>query len=108
MKKRKSYGVIDNDKLFTNWLGNAENTFLPSTVSAKFKSFLKKYKFKDIKLHSLRHANITIMIGNGVDVVTASARAGHSTTRTTMEIYTHFMMENDLIAAEKLDKALAV
>ena len=48
------------------------------------------------------------MIGNGVDVVTASARAGHSTTRTTMEIYTHFMMENDLIAAEKLDKALAV
>lgn len=48
------------------------------------------------------------MIGSGVDVETASARAGHSTTRTTMEIYTHFMMENDIIAAEKIDKALAV
>ena len=48
------------------------------------------------------------MIGSGVDVETASARAGHSTTRTTMEIYTHFMIENDIIAAEKLDRALAV
>lgn len=60
--KDLKFGIPNNDRLFTNWLGGESNTFIPSTVSAKFKDFLKRIELPIVKLHSLRHANITTMI----------------------------------------------
>ena len=54
-------------------------------------------------LHSLRHTNITLQIAKGIPLVTVAARAGHSRTSTTSDIYSHFIKTSDENAADELD-----
>lgn len=56
--------------------------------------------YDGLKFHELRHTHITLQIGNGVDFKTVSMRAGHNKTSTTMDIYSHFISQNDQAAAE--------
>lgn len=105
--ERLRCGYNYTGKLFTNWTGESENMLMPDTVSAWFSEFIVRSGLPKVTLHSLRHANITIMIAMGVDPKTASVRAGHSSTGITMEIYTHFERSQDIIAAEKINKVFA-
>lgn len=58
-----------------------------------------KRHYKGLRYHELRHTNISLMIANGVDVRTASKRAGHAKTSTTLDIYSHAFAANDRAAA---------
>lgn len=40
-------------------------------------------------LHQLRHTHASLMIENGVDINVVQERLGHSTSRTTRDIYVH-------------------
>lgn len=103
--ERLRCGYTYTGKLFTNWTGEDENVLMPDTVSAWFSELLVRTNLPKVILHSLRHANITIMIPMGVDPKTARVRAGHSNIGITMDIYTHFERSQDIIAAEKINKA---
>jgi integrase len=52
-----------------------------------------------IPLHGLRHTAATLLIANHVDVRTVSGRLGHANTRTTLDVYSHFLKEADEKAA---------
>jgi integrase len=54
-------------------------------------------------LHSLRHTHVSEMLDAGVPLPVVSARLGHSSIRTTMEIYAHMIHGQDDAAAEKLE-----
>lgn len=76
----------------------------PSIYRKWLKKILDKAGLKDVTLHSLRHTNITMQLTSGVDLRTVSARAGHSRTSTTTDIYSHFIKNSDRHASKMIDK----
>ena len=57
---------------------------------------------KSLTFHSLRHCAVTAMADAGVPYNVTQARAGHSTARMTMELYSHRTTAADRVAAEAL------
>ena len=56
--------------------------------------------------HALRHTQATLLIGEGVDVKTVQARLGHSSPRTTLNVYSHAIEANDRKAADDFDQII--
>ena len=59
-------------------------------------------KLPRIRLHDLRHTGATLLLGNHADIETVSHRLGHSKASVTLDIYGHFLPENDKEAADTL------
>jgi len=57
-------------------------------------------------LHSLRHAHATAMLAEGIAAKVASSRLGHSSTRITLDLYSHSTAELDEAAAAAVERAL--
>ena len=58
-------------------------------------------------LHELRHTQATLLIGSGADIKTVQQRLGHSSASLTMDIYAHFIAQNDRVAANTIGEILA-
>ena len=91
----------DKDKLF---LSNAGKETSGGTLAGWLKEFEEKHGIKNVTPHGLRHSSVTLLIANGVDVKTVSARAGHADIQTTLNIYSHYTKEADRQAANKIDE----
>ena len=72
----------------------------------KFKQFVADTSFSDITLHSLRHANATLMLAAGVDLKVVSALLGHSSISTTANLYTEVLDSTKAEAAMKISMQL--
>ncbi len=57
-----------------------------------------------LRLHDLRHISLSLLAGAGVPVKDLQRRAGHSTPRMTLEVYTHVLSDSDQQAARLLEK----
>ena len=102
LEKLKEYKVWYDDaksKLGDIW-ANTDKLFLtieegkvvnPDNFIKWLRKVLNRCNLPRVTLHSIRHTNITLQIVNGVDIRTVSARAGHSKTSTTTDIYSHFI-----------------
>lgn len=87
----------DHDRLFTTWDGHPMN---PSTLTHWFTDFARRISMPEgITLHSLRHTNASLMIANGTNIRTVSARLGHAQTSTTTNIYAHVIQSADAAAS---------
>ena len=75
-----------------------------NAVSAWFSKFLKKNNIPHIRFHDLRHLSGSILISEGMDIVTVSKRLGHAQVTTTLNRYSHTLDKTDERAAELLDK----
>jgi integrase len=77
----------------------------PDSVSAAVSLLFRRLKLPTgTSLHSLRHTHVSEMLDAGVPLPVVSARLGHSSIRTTMEIYAHMIHGQDDAAAEKLEE----
>ena len=76
---------------------------ISATVSALFKR-LKIPKPKGAALHVLRHSHTSVLITEGVPLPAVSARLGHSSVRTTQDIYAHMITGQDEEAARKWEE----
>lgn len=56
-----------------------------------------------IRVHDLRHISLSLLAGAGVPVKDLQRRAGHSTPRMTLEVYTHVLGDRDREAAQVLE-----
>jgi len=65
--------------------------FSDTTIETKKRIVIKKLKLKYIRFHDFRHSHASILIGNGVDIVSVSARLGHSSVDMTLKVYTHLL-----------------
>lgn len=63
----------------------------PSTFSHTFTKFLKKNGLPPVRLHDLRHTVASILINEGMDIVSVAHMLGHATPTTTLTIYAHFI-----------------
>jgi len=94
----------DLDLVFANPDGSPlRPDSISATVSALFKR-LKIPKPKGAALHILRHTHTSHLLANGVSLPTVSARLGHSSIRTTQEIYAHMITGQDEEAAQRWEE----
>ena len=88
------YGYNPNDLICCRLTGDFITT---NFLDKHFKSALIENNLPVIRFHDLRHTNATILYENNVPDKIVSSRLGHSSTKTTNDIYghlTHKMQEN--------------
>jgi site-specific recombinase XerD len=76
----------------------------PDSISASVSALFKRLKIpkpKGAALHLLRHSHTSVLLAEGVPLAAVSARLGHSSVRTTQEIYAHMIKGQDEEAARK-------
>jgi integrase len=101
---RRQFGPdyrADLDLIFAN----PDGTILkPDSISASVSAIFKRLKIpkpKGAALHLLRHSHTSVLLAAGVPLPAVSARLGHSSVRTTQEIYAHMITGQDEEAARK-------
>ena len=93
---------VNLDYIFTDEVGNVMN---PQTPTKQFSHFLARHNIRHLKFHCLRHTSATILLANGCDIKTVSARLGHSSIETT-NIYVHMLESVSRQASEMFDKLI--
>jgi integrase len=78
----------------------------PNKITDRFRVLCRRAEVIGIRFHDIRHANITQLIAGGVDVRTVSARAGHASTRMTLDRYSRALPAGDTAAANLIGKLL--
>lgn len=79
----------------------------PNTFSAMWKRDRKALGVDGWCLHELRHSYLSMLALEGVHPRVMQDLAGHSDSRTTMEIYTHVNMDQKRSAADALESIMA-
>ncbi|MBR0391983.1 MAG: tyrosine-type recombinase/integrase, partial [Oscillospiraceae bacterium] len=59
-----------------------------------------KDEIKDLHPHKLRHTSASVLLTNGADIVSTSARLGHSNTDITLKMYAHANPESIRVAGQ--------
>ena len=73
----------------------------PSNLDTSFRRLCRRAGIPDtVKLHGLRHTQVTQLLDAGVPVRTVSGRVGHRNPSTTTNIYSHWIPESDERAAD--------
>jgi integrase len=72
----------------------------PSNLNTSFRRLCRRAGVPDsVKLHGLRHTQVTQLLDAGVPLRTVSGRVGHRNPSTTTNIYSHWIAESDERAA---------
>ena len=77
---------VNSGYVFTRDTGERMN---PSSVTGWLSKFSKRHGLPHIHPHALRHTVASVMIENGIDVVTVAGQLGHADASTTERIYAH-------------------
>ena len=87
----------DLDLIFANPDGSP---LMPNSISSTVSRLCRRLGLpKGASLHVLRHSHASLLLADGVDLATVSARLGHSSVRTTADIYSHAIRGKDHAAA---------
>ncbi len=104
---RRQYGPdyrADLDLIFCNPDGTP---LKPDSISAVVSTLCRRLGLpKGASLHALRHSHASLLLSDGVDLATVSERLGHSSVRTTADIYSHAIRGRDREAARRWDQAM--
>ena len=104
---RKQFGIdyrTDLDLIFANPDGTP---LRPDSISASVSLLCRRLALpKGASLHILRHSHASILLANGVDLATVSARLGHSSVRVTADVYSHALRGRDREAAGRWDELM--
>lgn len=74
----------ENNLVFTSYTGNYIHR---NSISKRLTKIAKNTDYEYITIHSLRHANATLLLLNGVDLKIVSSHLGHGDIQTTADIY---------------------
>jgi integrase len=98
-------GKLPNDALLFGGITGE----LPSQkyYSRLWSDLAEQIGMPEITFHSLRHTHASMLISEGVDVVTISKRLGHAKPDVTLRIYAHLFATDDSKAAAAINAALS-
>jgi integrase len=96
--------ISQNCYVLSSDLGSRE-PWVPHAISQKFRRLRMKAGV-DIRLHDLRHAYASHLLGEGVPLPEVSALLGHTKTSTTANIYAHVVERKGPSAAEIMRRAM--
>lgn len=91
------------DAVFTNGAGNY---LIGSNLNMRLKPICKKAGLPPIHIHSLRHTHASLLINSNVTARVVADRLGHSTTKTTLDTYSHVFAESEARTMQAIDMAL--
>lgn len=91
---------IETDRLYVQWNGKPMNNNTPYEWLRKFS---KKHGLPFYGVHSFRHLFCSLLVNEGVDIVSVSGALRHSTVSTTTNIYCHMLQD----AQVKVSNAVA-
>ena len=91
------------DYVFT---GERGQPMFPNNTTYFFNHLEKEYNLPHIHPHKFRHSQASILINQGVDIVTVSNRLGHAKTSTTSDIYAHILRKSDERASNVINDVL--
>lgn len=94
---------VDSGRLFTKENGEPQH---PNTSYHWLEKFCKRNGLPFYGLHSFRHLFASLLVNNGVDIVTVSGVLGHSSVSTTGNIYCHMLSEARARASDTVASAL--
>lgn len=99
LEQRFKYGSLweNTDYVFTSKTGGM---LRPHNINVWLSHFSERHGFPHINPHAFRHSAASIMIANGVDVVTVSKMLGHAKTSMTIDTYSHIIEESKRKATE--------
>lgn len=95
---------LDEGCVFPSSIGSAMDA---SNLWKTFRRLLKSTGLPAIRFHDLRHTVASLMLNNGVDVLVASRRLGHSKPSITLEVYSHLIPSSQAEVANVLDKLVS-
>lgn len=82
-------------KSHEKWLFGDYKPLSNSVIARVFDYCTKAAGLPHIRIHDLRHSHCSYLLGNGVDVVSAARRMGHSSISTTLNTYSHVLSNAD-------------
>jgi integrase len=100
-KECESYGDgwINSGRVFIKHDGSPMH---PDTPYQWFTEFLEKNGLPKITVHQLRHTNVSMMIYEGIDIVTIASEKGHDP-YTMLKTYAHVIRKAGIDGAIKLN-----
>ena len=94
---------VETDRLYTKWNGEPMQNGTPYFWLGEF---CEKHDLPFYGLHSFRHLFASLLVNQGVDIVTVSGALGHSTVSTTSNIYCHMLEEAQAKVSDAVSMAL--
>ena len=79
----------------------------PSAVRKRLQLILERAGCPKVRFHDLRHTFSTMALENGMDIKTLSAVLGHTSSETTIDIYSHITDKMRQQAAVKIDRKIS-
>ncbi|MYE41865.1 MAG: site-specific integrase [Chloroflexi bacterium] len=79
---------------------------LPDVLTRTFNKILKSCGITGVRFHDLRHTHATVLLTSGVPVHVVSARLGHASIQTTVDIYGHVIPASGMEAGMMIEKKL--
>lgn len=78
----------------------------PDSPTDWLAKFAKRHNLPPIHPHLFRHTQASLLISEGVDILTVSKRLGHAKVSTTLDIYSHVLAKSDEKASSAIDNLL--
>ena len=78
----------------------------PDSPTDWLAKFAKRHNLPPIHPHKFRHTQASLLISEGVDILTVSKRLGHAKVSTTLDIYSHVLAKSDEKASNTLDSLI--
>ena len=96
-------GIVPSGYVMTADNGQPMHPDSPTDWLAKF---AMRHNLPPIHPHKFRHTQASLLISEGVDILTVSKRLGHAKVSTTLDIYSHVLAKSDQQASDKLDSLI--
>ena len=101
---KKGAAWKNKELVFTNKSGGF---YLGTNMNNKLKQIIAGTDLpQDLHLHSMRHTHASLLINSDIAARVIADRLGHSTTKTTLDTYSHVFAESEARAATAIDMAL--
>lgn len=94
---------VETDRLFVKWNGEPMNNQTPYWWLSEF---CKKHDLPFYGIHSFRHLFASMLVNEGVDIVSVSGALGHSAVSTTSNVYCHLIENSRAKVSEAITNAL--
>lgn len=101
---KKSYDNTYSDYVCVDEMGKL---FRPNYITDHFGYLLKRYKFRKIRFHDLRHSCASLLLAQGIPMKAIQEWLGHSTFATTADTYSHLDFSSKQESAKAISAAFS-
>lgn len=101
---KKSYDSTYSDYVCVDEMGKLFN---PNYITDHFGLLLKRYQFRVIRFHDLRHSCASLLLAQGIPMKSIQEWLGHSTFATTADTYSHLDFSSKQESAKAISAAFS-